>query len=1429
MGASAGGLDALVSAFGHTRPRDDVAFVIVQHLAAEHETLLPEVLSKRTRLPVVAADDGAELAGGSVYVMRSSHDLLLSGGRFRCTSRTESSPHHPVDTFFSSLAEDRGPSAIGIVLSGTGRDGTLGAGAIRDAGGLVFVQEPATCGFDGMPRSVIDSGAANKVLAPDELIDAVYEAADLASSDRVAHDEEDAVRALTSLLSRAGPIDFEHYKPGTLLRRARNRQHDLGFDDLGSYVDFVSRTPDELARLEREALIGVSSFFRDAEAFELLERLALPPLFRTADYDGTIRAWTCGCSAGQEAYSLAISVSEAAKQAGVINSLKLFATDIDRHAIARASAGVFDSEVQAEIPSGRLDHYLTRTPTGFRVSTALRSNVVFSVHDALRDPPFSRLDIVSCRNLLIYLQPSAQRRLLARFASALKPGGILFLGGSESSADLAEAFDVVDARWRLFRRRPGPLRAELRALSFGASVGRSANPSDAPSLVDVAQRALVRLDSPPTLVVDESGVLLHTTAPVNEFFRLPLGSASLNIVKLARGSLGTILSVALANARRSNEAVEYEDVEVRTDEGESVRVYLRVAPFTDAACSVFYLVSIRRLNEALLPEEAALAAPEGAFEHLQNELSATRENLQAVIEELETANEELQRTNNELLASNQELQSTNEELQSMNEELATANTDREHRIQDLIELNADLDGLLASTRIGTLFLDHTLAVRRFTPSVVGMIPLLDRDIGRPLAHLQHRLQGTDLDGVGRRVLETGAFVERTCRTPSGEVLLRAVPYEVRGRTQGVVISFIDISELAAARARLEGVMNSLPEQVAVLDGEARIVQVNEAWRRFSVENGGPEEAALGSSYLSVADAIASDDPDAAAVAVGLRSVLAGQARQFAHEYRCDSPTEQRYFLMHAQALGPGQGAVVSHIDVTPVARANRELRESEHLYRTVFAMSPEPLLLVDPTSGTIVRANTAAKELLGQAGEAPEGTALWRVLVPAQTTWERLFEEVRERGSIPKAAFSTKAVAGEPELEGSLDTVPSRGATCVLVRVHQHSTVATERARLARRLTQAQKMEALGLLAGGVAHELNNVLTAIQAVVFARRDELKTDDPAGRDLDSVLAATRRGADLTRNLLGFARSGSVTRERFDVREVASEVVGLLERSAPENIRFSLDKADVPCPVLGDRSQVAQALMNLCVNAIDAVHGKGHIRVEVGNATEGDRRSAFLRVTDDGIGMDSETTEKAFEPFFTTKPRGEGTGLGLSMVYGVGKSHGGWTEIRSRVGEGTTVLLGLPLAREGAAPEEPAATPQGSGERVLVVDDDALVRGSMARLLKRRGFVADVAADGPSALERLSKPGAAPVDIVLLDISMPTMDGLAVLAEIRRTRPTLPVLLHSGYPDQPAESRLHLDEHTAFLSKPVDIHTLTLTIASRVAAARRAEGLEPAPPA
>ncbi len=938
LGASAGGLEA-IEAFVRQAPADGgMAYVVVQHLSPDHRSLMAELLRRHTSMPVEYAVDGQGIEKDRVYLIPPQYSLSLSEGRFRLLERNPTSHlHFPIDLFFHSLAQEQRDYAVGVVLSGTGTDGVRGLRRIKEAGGLVFVQEPESARFDGMPRAAVQTGLADRVIGPAsmpaELVAIARAVQGLPAPPTESQPEApgEAYDEILALLRRETGVDFRGYKPTMVNRRLLRRMAVSGASTLEEYLAFARRAPAELVSLERELLVSVTHFFRDPAVFAQVRRLALAPLARSAGNGDALRFWVAGCATGEEAYSLAIAAFEEARLAGRALPLKVFATDLDRHALDVASRGAYPESIAADVPPELLERYFEHQGNEYVVSRALRQAVLFAPHNLTADPPFTRLALVSCRNLLIYLEPAQQRRVLARFHYALRPGGTLLLGSSESVGDLATVFRPLDPASRLFTST-GSLPPDL--LEHWSGDAASILPAPAPRrdprseyarLLDRVKDSLVGEYAPAGLLLDEHFALLHVFGDATPWVRLGAGESSLNVLEMLAPPARSVLSSALPRTLRREKEGLYKSVRAGHD---GTGADLRIRPFAEGERRLALVTFETTVRGSASAEVVQVGGEmERQLAELQQELQQSKDSLQALVEELQTSNEELQSTNEELVSANEELQSTNEELQAVNEELHSVNAEHERKIALLTELHDDMDNLLRSTRLGTLFLDRDLAIRKFTPAVSEYVSVLDRDVGRPIEHLATQVGGPAFLADLRRVLATGEKVERPVELPTlSHVLVRALPYvDGDGVAAGVVVTFVDVTDLRQALERTQRVLDALPEQVVKLDAAGRIEMVNAAWSRFGAANGAdPARVGVGVDYVG---ACQGTDPGASRVARKLRSLLAGDTESFLHEYPCHSPTERRYFLMHAVRLADG-GAVVSHLDIT--ARKLAELALQEH-------------------------------------------------------------------------------------------------------------------------------------------------------------------------------------------------------------------------------------------------------------------------------------------------------------------------------------------------------------------------------------------------------------------------------------------------------------------------------------------------------------------
>jgi two-component system CheB/CheR fusion protein len=854
IGASAGGLDPLVRFFESLPPVTGMAFVIVQHLSPDFKSLMDELLARHTMLPIHLVEDGMPVAADHVYLIPAKKEMIISGGRLLLSERDRQQELTlPIDMFFRSLAQDCGADAIAVVLSGGGSDGSRGIRHIREAGGLVIAQTLESAQFDGMPRAAIETGVVHQTLAPEDMPRALLEHAghrtaampDSVDSERP---EPRGLEALYRVLETEFGIDFNHYKPSTVTRRIERRLALAQSPNIDEYLARLRSERDELDALYRDLLIGVTRFFRDPDAFDLLEHQILPELLTREPRNTPLRLWVAGCATGEEAYSLAILVQDLMAVHGE-RTVKIFATDVHRGSLERAAIGAYDEEAVSNVSAERLTRYFTQNGDTYQVVPELRQMVVFAQHNVIRDAPFTRLDLITCRNLLIYLQPPAQQRILSFFHFALNQNGVLFLGPAETLGPLADGFEIVDKHWQLYRKA-GEVRTPVdvrQRPALPVAAGRVAMTPVVPARHSLGQLlsvydALLEERMPPSLIVNDRGELVHVLGGAARFLRVRDGRQSLDVQDLVHADLKMILAGGLRRAVAERSAVVFNGV--RTPQAADDQVYrVTIRPITGRAESARYLVVSFESRE---PDQPAVTTPpiqidvDQVSQHqlaaLEAELGTTKESLQAAIDQLEASNEELQASNEELQSSNEELQSTNEELQSVNEELYTVNAEYQRKIGELTELTNDMDNLLAATEVGTVFLDGQLRIRKFTPQVASTFGLVPHDVGRPIETFAHRMHDPQLVADLRHVVTAGKSVERDFVDPHGKsFFLRLLPYRAKGVTDGVVLTLIDVSGLKAAedalfheRYLLNSLLRSVPDAIYFKDARGRFIRFNHA-------------------------------------------------------------------------------------------------------------------------------------------------------------------------------------------------------------------------------------------------------------------------------------------------------------------------------------------------------------------------------------------------------------------------------------------------------------------------------------------------------------------------------------------------------------------------------------------------------------------------
>jgi two-component system CheB/CheR fusion protein len=862
IGASAGGLEALEEFFAAVPARSGLAFVVVSHQRSGHVSLLPELLGKHATIPVVEAARGMLVQADHAYLAPPGSNLILRQGELHFTEPGAAEPRValPIDSFFRSMAADRGPDAIGIVLSGSGSDGTLGLNAIKGHDGMTIAQEPGSARYASMPQSAIAAGAVDYVCRPRDMPEVLLRYVRRArQAPPMSRASPQVWQRILLLLQERSGVDFSVYRVGTAERRVERRMHVNQVATLGEYLRFLQENPSEVAALFGELLIGVTSFFRDPGAFEVLAG-ELPALLDGRPEGSSVRLWVAGCSTGEEAYSMGIVLEEYLAHRRGRLGVQIFATDLDSQAIETARAGFYPAGIVNDVTPGRLGRFFVKEDAGYRVRKELRDLVVFSVHDLLTDPPFLKLDVLSCRNLMIYIESRFQQRLLRLFHRALNPGGLLLLGSAESVEEARELYTAVDRKWKLFRRSDMPT-PPLEEIHVGAlrTAPRKALPASPPaqarppSVANLLQTLLLDEYAPVSVVVDRGGEVVYIHGRTGTYLEPAPGQPTNVLVELARPGLRPALAAVLKEAASTRREAVRRGVRFRSN-GHTAGVDIVVRPITQPEALrglslVSFVPPASGARQRPLPSTSAPARgrSRGRESQLVEELDYTKERLRHSLEEQQATNEELMASNEEMASTNEELQSTNEELettreemQSLNEELQTVNTELRAKLDDLGDAHSDLQNLLNSTDIATIFLDKDLSIKRFTPPARQVFHLIPSDVGRPLADLVASLAYDRLMDDARDVLHSLTPCEREMHSADGTwYVMRILPYRTMKDTiGGLVLTFVNVTSakhgetvLRQARTYFENIVDTVRGPLIVLDSDLRVVSANRAFYR----------------------------------------------------------------------------------------------------------------------------------------------------------------------------------------------------------------------------------------------------------------------------------------------------------------------------------------------------------------------------------------------------------------------------------------------------------------------------------------------------------------------------------------------------------------------------------------------------------------------
>ena len=847
MGASAGGLEALEKFFKEMPSDANISFVVIQHLAPKYKSIMGSLLEKGTAMKVLEITDGVAIEPNTIYLNPPDRDVQMINGALHLSAPLKTAGVRlPIDFFFRSLAEDQGENAICIIISGTGTDGTLGLKAIKGEGGIAFVQEESQARYDGMPRSAIDTGLVDYILPveqmPEELLKYVKHPYIKGPAKVVTPEEKfsNIMHKVFLIIRSATGHDFSNYKQNTIRRRIERRMAVHQIETIDTYLTYLRQNPVEVETLYKDLLIGVTNFFRDPDAFETLDKEVIRKILKAKDVESSIRVWVPGCSTGEEAYSIAILFVEAMEKIKKHVDVQVFATDIDAEAIEYARIGTYPDAIAADVSNMRLDRFFVKDNNTYKVKKQIREMVVFAVQNLIKDPPFSKLDLVSCRNVLIYMDSVLQKKIIPLFQYILNQDGFLFLGTSESIGDYADLFSVIESKWKIFRRKVSVIeRNELHRLPMMGTISEEQQSVDTKvistaSIRELAEKLILESYSPACVLVDSQYDIVYFHGDTSAYLSPPKGEPSFNILKMAHSELSYKLSIAIHKSLKQKKQVKVEGFQVRVN-GSFKSINLIIRPIQETKTMqglimvIFEEVRHEEAESKVLVKEGKTKKKEDPrVPALEQELQSTKEYLQTTIEELETSNEELKSTNEELQSTNEEMQSTNEELetskeelQSTNEELETVNSELQNKVNELSRANDDLNNLLGSTEIGTIFLDTNLCIKRFTTPAAKIFNLIQTDIGRPISDITSNIKYDRLYHDAEEVLGTLAKKENEVTGIEGRVyLMRIMPYRTLDNViDGVVITFVDNTEIIEAEDRATERIKSLQKEIAALKGK----------------------------------------------------------------------------------------------------------------------------------------------------------------------------------------------------------------------------------------------------------------------------------------------------------------------------------------------------------------------------------------------------------------------------------------------------------------------------------------------------------------------------------------------------------------------------------------------------------------------------------
>lgn len=1327
IGASAGGLEAINTFFDHIGDAPGCSFIIIQHLSSDHKSFLTELVAKHTTMRVLEAGNEMKVEKQCVYVIPSKMTMTISEGRLMLLEKTpDQIPNNAIDIFLRSLAGEAENRAVAVILSGTGTDGTRGIEYIKTGGGLVVVQDPLTAKFDGMPNNAILSGNADAILSPGEMPAWILQQTAVHTLHTESSVSEEQMQQIFALLQKEG-YDFHYYKTPTIVRRITKRMGFLGCATVDQYIRLLNEKEGEIKALSSELVINVTEFFRDREAFNTIYKEVIPQLVKDKAPGETLKLWICACSTGEEAYTYAILLDKYMQEHQTDIEVKIFATDIEEQNIRFAAQNSYPDTIAKHVPVDLLQEYFIREHNRYAIIPRLRKQIVFARHDIVKDPAFIRNDLVSCRNMLIYMNRILQEKILATFHFALNPSGFLVLGTSESAMMLKDGFAEVSGKWKIYSKRtknlPGGMsRKLLPGLNEPPRYQKPVVPSRrSEELARDFQSALTEQLGYTAIFIDNRYEIKEAIGNYAQYLSLPQQNLKLNLLSMLPRELEILLGNAIRRSWYGRKEVALHKVPFRKGSNPYIDILVQPAASPNDNLTMIVMSDARITDFAAadnIHESVQISDQNEYLKELELQLADTRDNLQLAIEGLETSNEELQSANEELLSSNEELQSSNEELQSLNEELHTLNAEHQAKIKELIELNDDLDNYFRSAEIGQIFLDAQLNIRKFNPNAQRFINLIESDIGRPISHISNNLRYPALQEDIQKVQDSGKMLETEIDLQNGRIsIIRIYPYVRKDKmVDGLVLTFIDVTDVKNLYGVVNGVFDSSLNPIIVLGTEQDVLHQHIVDFNITAVNHAAEalldhkkDHLTGQSFRKMAPNLLQLDLWDKLIRV------AENGKALNQEYHYLTADGDRYFDLSAVKIN--NGIMITYNDITQKKNAEKRLKKNYHeliitreslkelntrLEEEVasrtreLSLSEERFRLVSRATNDVIKDWDLVNN---QVWNSDSFFSLFHFgHEEVQPTVDFWFDQIHEEDLEPvkQGIFST-INTGDPQWTGEYRLRNGRGQ---YVHVLERGYILKDEVGMPYRMISSlmdittlkkaeeatrellQKKDEFMSIA---SHELKTPITSMKASL--QIVERIIDEGDGRELakDFIRKANDQVDKLTtlvENLLDVTKiqAGKMefNKSVFDISTLIDDCVYHIQNLSRNPITVL---QNTTYELYADQHRIEQVVLNFLSNAVKYSPEATEIRLNsvVHNG------QLKVEIKDQGIGISAENIPHVFDRFFrgfSSSEKFSGLGLGLYISADIIRRHGGEVGVDSQLGSGSTFWFTLPLAPQSS---------------------------------------------------------------------------------------------------------------------------------------------------